>query len=132
MPMAHLSEAADGQNIACNWLQWTDLTAYLDWSALRPMTEFEFEKVCRGPNTAIANEYAWGTTNLVQAQSGALTNAGATNEVSTASGSGLCAYGINSTANGPLRCGFAAGVTNRAPRRSTEFLLRAVWKCRVM
>ena len=108
------NEAADGQNLACNFLKWSDLTAYLDWSALRPMTEFEFEKACRGPNSALAYEYAWGTTDLLQAESGALNNAGATNETSTASGSGLCAYGINNTAKGPLRCGFTAtGSTNR-------------------
>ncbi len=42
------NEADDGQNIPCNWLSWSDLTAFLCWAALRPMTEFEFEKVCRG------------------------------------------------------------------------------------
>jgi hypothetical protein len=41
------NEANDGQNIACNWLSWADLMAYLDWAALRPMTEFEYEKICR-------------------------------------------------------------------------------------
>ncbi len=108
-------EAADGQNIACNWLQWSDLISYLDWSALRPITEFEYEKVCRGPNAVTPNEYAWGSGTILQAQSGALTNPGATNEISTASGAGLCAWGINSTAQGPLRCGFAAtAITNRA------------------
>ncbi len=101
-------EAADGQTLGCNWLQWSDLTAYLDWAALRPMTEMEYEKVCRGPNTALPNEYAWSTTNLLQALSSAVTNAGAANETSTSSGAGLCAYGANTTAGGPLRCGFAA------------------------
>jgi len=95
-------------NVACNWLSWSDLIAYLDWSALRPMTEFEFEKVCRGLVAVAASENAWGTINLLQAESGALNNAGLVNETSTAAGAGLCAYGINNTANGPLRCGFAA------------------------
>jgi formylglycine-generating enzyme required for sulfatase activity len=109
------NEGADGQNIACNWLQWSDLTAYLDWSALRPITEFEFEKVCRGTNTALPGEFAWGTTAILQAQSGAITNSGVANEVSSTSGSGLCAFGSNNTAQGPLRCGFAAtALTNRA------------------
>ncbi len=31
-------EVDDGQNIACNWLSWADLMAFLDWAALRPMT----------------------------------------------------------------------------------------------
>jgi formylglycine-generating enzyme required for sulfatase activity len=106
----------DGQNTACNYLAWSDLIAYLDWSGLRPMTEFEFEKVCRGTSPAALNgEFAWSALNLLQAESGALTNPGQSSEVSTASGSGLCAYGANSAAKGPLRCGFAAGAaTNRA------------------
>jgi formylglycine-generating enzyme required for sulfatase activity len=103
------NEPADGQNIACNWIAWQDVLTYLDWSGLRPMTEMEFEKVCRGPITpAIANEYAWGVTAITQAVAGSLLNAGQGTEVSTASGPGLCAYG-GGGANGPLRCGFAAG-----------------------
>jgi formylglycine-generating enzyme required for sulfatase activity len=110
------NEAVDGQNIACNYLQWSDLMAYLDWSALRPMTEFEYEKVCRGTLPQVVNEYAWGSPAagpfpLTQATSGALTNAGASNELSTALGNGLCAWGANNAALGPLRCGFAATAT---------------------
>lgn len=54
----------DGQNIAMNWLSWADLAAYLDWSALRPMTEMEFEKICRGPLARVEGEYPWGTTDF--------------------------------------------------------------------
>jgi formylglycine-generating enzyme required for sulfatase activity len=54
----------DGQNIAMNWLSWADLAAYLDWSALRPMTELEFEKICRGIAPRVAGEYPWGTTDF--------------------------------------------------------------------
>ena len=115
------NEAADGQNIACNYLQWSDLMAYLDWSALRPMTEFEYEKVCRGTSAQVVNEYAWGVpaaqpspAPITQALSSAIANAGTANEISTASGNGLCAYGANNAALGPLRCGFAAtGSTSR-------------------
>lgn len=102
-------EVGDGGNIACNYLSWPDLMAYLDWSGLRPMSEFEFEKACRGaapvPNP---NENAWSTTTSLQAQSGALSNAGTGTEVSTSSGDGLCAYGAGTNTKGPLRCGFAA------------------------
>jgi len=41
-----------------------DFLAYLDWAALRPMTEFEFEKACRGPLTPVLDEFAWGTTDI--------------------------------------------------------------------
>jgi formylglycine-generating enzyme required for sulfatase activity len=61
------SEADDGENLACNWISWADLMAYLDWSALRPMTEFEYEKICRGTAVPTANENAWSTSNLLQA-----------------------------------------------------------------
>jgi len=37
--------------------------AFLDWSALRPMTEFEYEKACRGPLNPIPYELSWGTTD---------------------------------------------------------------------
>ncbi|MBU0676566.1 MAG: SUMF1/EgtB/PvdO family nonheme iron enzyme [Verrucomicrobia bacterium] len=51
---------------ACNYLSWNDLSAFLDWAALRPMSELEFEKACRGPNAPVPNEYAWGDTVQVQ------------------------------------------------------------------
>lgn len=37
-------------SVAMNYLSWPDLAAYLDWSGLRPFTELEFEKACRGPS----------------------------------------------------------------------------------
>jgi formylglycine-generating enzyme required for sulfatase activity len=57
---------ADAPDRACSYLSWDDLAAYLDWAALRPMTELEFEKACRGPLSTVANEYAWGNTAIVQ------------------------------------------------------------------
>ncbi|MBP6575052.1 MAG: hypothetical protein KA230_11415 [Flavobacteriales bacterium] len=116
------NEVADGQWIACGYLLWTDLSAYLDWAGLRPMTELEFEKACRGPLTPVLNECAWGTTGIAGALYG-LSNMGRNNEqvatgyttaqgnavygatnwvVPTGSGSGS-AYFI-----GPLRVGMLA------------------------
>jgi formylglycine-generating enzyme required for sulfatase activity len=107
-------ENADGQNVACGWLSWQDMIAYLDWAAMRPMTEFEYEKLCRGTEPYFpGTEYAWGTPSLIQATSAALTNAGTPSEISTASGPGLCAYGLNTPTAGPLRSGFAAALTTR-------------------
>jgi formylglycine-generating enzyme required for sulfatase activity len=57
---------ADRPDRACNYLSWDDLMAYLDWAALRPMSELEFEKACRGRDTVVTDEYAWGTTNLFE------------------------------------------------------------------
>jgi len=57
-----VNQSTDGEWIAMNFMAWKDLTAFLDWAALRPMTELEYEKAARGPSTAttIANEYPWG------------------------------------------------------------------------
>ncbi len=56
---------SDRPDRASNYLSWQDLLAYLDWAALRPMTEFEFEKACRGQGP-YAGGYAWGTQNFNQ------------------------------------------------------------------
>ena len=56
-------ENGDGENLPCNQITWSDFAAYLDWSGLRPMTELEFEKACRGTNTPVIHEYAWGNYN---------------------------------------------------------------------
>lgn len=118
-------EAADGEALACNYLSWNDLLAYLDWAALRPMTEFEFEKAARGPSsqgTPTVAAYVWNTTNILQAHAGALTNAGQVSEISTASGNGLCAYNSSNSAHGPLRTGFAAsGSTDRQGAGSSYY-----------
>jgi len=113
---ATFNEVADGQNIACNFLKWTDLLAYLDWAALRPMTELEYEKAARGFDTQVNNAYAWGNTSITNASSNAISGSGTGSELSTATlipGRGLCAHGINSTSAtyGPLRVGFAATQT---------------------
>ncbi len=75
-----LNEANDGQWVACSFLSWADGVAYADWAALRPMTELEFEKACRGPLAPVADEYAWGNTTLETATS-ALTGGGTSAEV---------------------------------------------------
>jgi len=59
-PNAYQSDRPDR---AQNYLSWHDVCAYLDWAALRPITEMEYEKICRGPGPS-AGEYAWGTTSI--------------------------------------------------------------------
>jgi formylglycine-generating enzyme required for sulfatase activity len=102
-------EAADGEWIVCNYLSWDDVTAYLDWAALRPMTELEYEKACRGTLTPLVNEYAWGTASATSLS--ALLNTSQTNEASNTSGANLVS---NSAFSGPVRVGiFATGSSNR-------------------
>ena len=63
-----IAEAAGGgfessaPDRACGYLHWGRLIRYLDWCGLRPMSELEFEKVCRGPKLPWINEYVWGNT----------------------------------------------------------------------
>ena len=103
----------DGEWIACNWISWMDLAAYTDWAALRPVTEVEYEKLCRGQSSAVADEYAWGGTDVTSfIQPTDILFAGTENEAVNKSGKGLCNYGqANQTTNGPLRCDFAATLT---------------------
>lgn len=46
-----------------NFVSWDDGCAYLDWAGLRPMTELEYEKACRGSETPLAHEFPWGTAD---------------------------------------------------------------------
>ncbi len=75
------NESNDGQDIACNWLSHNDVGAFLDWAGLRPMTELEYEKACRGTVTSgPMREYCWGSTNRV-ATDYTLSNSGESGEV---------------------------------------------------
>ncbi|MBM4143062.1 MAG: DUF4838 domain-containing protein [Lentisphaerae bacterium] len=51
---------------ACNLLSWWDAAQFAAWAGLRPMTEMEYEKACRGPRRPTANEFAWGTTGIAR------------------------------------------------------------------
>jgi formylglycine-generating enzyme required for sulfatase activity len=105
-------EPEDGQNIACNYLSWADLAAYLDWAALRPMTELEYEKAARGTLAPVANEYAWGSASIITGATG-ISNAGLTNETASNVGAN-CAYGGAAGVQGPMRVGnFGQGVNTR-------------------
>jgi formylglycine-generating enzyme required for sulfatase activity len=98
----------DGQHRSCNFLSWDDLSAYLDWAGLRPMTELEFEKVCRGPQAPLPGEFAWGDSVVIDANT--VREDGHATEHVTERGDaqvGLASHGYDGP-QGPLRCGFAA------------------------
>ena len=80
----------DGEWVGMNGIYWADISAFLDWSGLRPMTELEFEKACRGELPAVLNERAWGTAAHTSALFANVTNASqATEGNSTANGNCL-------------------------------------------
>ena len=103
----HLSNGtyyADTPDRACNYLSWGDVFAYCDWAGLRPISELEFEKVCRGHLAPIPNEYAWGDTVIVRAQSFDGVDGSGTETVHEVTAN--CNY--NNGIAGPIRVGIFA------------------------
>ena len=103
----------DGQTYACGYITWMDGAAYSDWAGLRPMTELEYEKACRGPNYPVTYEYAWGTTAIHSPVGGYYTYnheyRGWFDEIITNTGentgnANYCCLGTG----GPVRCGIYA------------------------
>ena len=101
---------------AANGASLEDVMAFLDWSALRPMTEFEYEKASRGTNISpIPNEYVWGNTTIT-ASSGVL-DAGLINETVTTGNTNYA-----NSIQRPLRCGvFATNSSSRVSSGGTYF-----------
>ena len=54
----------------CSGLTWDAGMTYAAWAGLRPMTELEFEKACRGPLTPVPGEFAWGSAETASAKAG--------------------------------------------------------------
>lgn len=102
---------ATSGNRACNFIAYDDILAYLDWAALRPYTEMEFEKICRGPAVYVPGEFAWGSTFIVDGNT-VVNDGSPTESVSNAipPGSGIANYN-NNIILGPLRCGFPGTAT---------------------
>jgi formylglycine-generating enzyme required for sulfatase activity len=97
---------------AQNYLSWHDLCAYLDWAALRPITEMEYEKICRGPG-GLLGEYAWGSTNITAGTTIGITPENGT-EVFTNAGANCTYNNVTYTGGdggqGPVRVGIHAKV----------------------
>ncbi len=114
--------SGDGEWVACNYLSWEDGIAYLDWSGLRPMTELEFEKACRGPLGAVGGEFSWGTA-IIAENGYSLFDEGSVGErisVNYSGTAGNALYGSTlGSILGPARVGiFAGNVANDGRVRS--------------
>ena len=107
-------------HVACNYVTHLDALAYAAWAGLRPMTELEFEKACRGPIKPVPNEYAWGSDRIAGMDSWTgqykLRNAGRPDETlvwegvdgpDAARGNAVCDR-TNDELSGPLRVGIFA------------------------
>lgn len=98
-----------------------DNNAYMDWAALRPMTELEYEKACRGPVFPKAGEFAWGTS-VVAASDYTVISANSFNERvgNPATSVGNAMYRDTSgNFSGPGRCGIFAASALSSTREQT-------------
>ncbi|MCK5148099.1 SUMF1/EgtB/PvdO family nonheme iron enzyme [bacterium] len=123
--------SADVPDRACNYITWMDGCSYADWAGLRPMTEFEFEKACRGSVGPVTGEYAWGNTNIAEVTyvftNDGLANSAVTNTVAGPTGNFFC--GVTNTIppddhtfDGPIRCGiFASSTSSRTEAGATYY-----------
>lgn len=103
---------AETPDRSCNFMYWVYSLAYASWSGLRPMTEFEFEKSCRGPALPVANENAWGNTTK-RAIGSSLVGVDGSGTERYSAGNAIYA---GSSPSGPVRAGIFA--TNNADRVS--------------
>lgn len=97
--------------VACNYLTAADMLAYADWCGLRPMTEMEYEKLCRPfyPTETGRGDFPWNTNTKVPATS--LTEE-ATRYERPSAGNANVNFGGNIP--GPVRSGaFLAGAATR-------------------
>lgn len=78
-------------NRAMIYMSFADLLSYLDWAALRPLTEMEYEKACRGPRDFVPGEFAWGNVSYREARNFTGTTSGL--EICTDSAANLHFYG---------------------------------------
>ena len=107
-------------NVAMNYVSNARMLAFLDWAGLRPMTELEYEKACRGTAAPVAGEFAWGTA-AIATQEYVLVNSGtATERLSNpAEGVGNASYDQTSDGSGPNRVGIhAASAVNQTREES--------------
>jgi len=110
---------------AQNFLSWGDVAAFLQWDCLRPVTELEWEKACRGPGTVtVPAAYAWGSIVISQATT---FNAPAVENGTETFSSGTAVYGNTAFTNGsggtgPARVGiFCTSTSTQATAGCTYF-----------
>ncbi|OFX79689.1 MAG: hypothetical protein A2X12_00180 [Bacteroidetes bacterium GWE2_29_8] len=119
-PYIHFS---DRPYRAQNFISWADITAYLDWAALAPMSEIQYEKACRGTMGYFPGEYAWGNTYRIAGN-----NFNNTEDGTEILNTGNCIFNNitftgGDASNGPVRVGIFAtpSVTNREQSGATYY-----------
>ncbi|PKP46620.1 MAG: hypothetical protein CVT95_06770 [Bacteroidetes bacterium HGW-Bacteroidetes-12] len=125
---SHPAFAAGSPDRPLMLTNYADFYSYLDWSGLRPMTELEYEKACRGSRgigfLPTPDEFAWGDISIKAGPGYTLTNAGLPNEtVNAVNILGNAAYSLTNNSR-PYRAGiFAASLAtpNRVEAGATYY-----------
>jgi formylglycine-generating enzyme required for sulfatase activity len=113
VPRVYSTSRPDRAN---NYVSSADMMAYLDWAALRPMTELEYEKAARGPLAPQLNDRIWGSAGccintsitLTGTENGTETGSSAPNF----SGTGTVSQGDGGS--GPVRVGIYATASSNS------------------
>jgi formylglycine-generating enzyme required for sulfatase activity len=120
VPRVYITVRPDRAN---SYMSWPDGAAYSDWAGLRPLSELEYEKACRGFLNSVVNEYAWGTTTAVLGN----TLSGTENGTETVTESGANTSNIQATRSGgdgnqgPLRVGIHATATSTRTQAGSSY-----------
>ena len=59
---------AEATGRACNFLSWPDILSFTAWAGLRPPTNLEYEKACRGSRAVARAEDAWAPATCAPAE----------------------------------------------------------------
>ncbi|MEM9528823.1 MAG: SUMF1/EgtB/PvdO family nonheme iron enzyme, partial [Bacteroidota bacterium] len=108
-------------DIALNYVASIMTLSYLDWAGLRPITELEYEKACRGPLNTVNGEFAWGNGNLHNTVY-TYANVGTPDEITLDPGVGTgnaVVFGTTGEPFGPKRVGMLAASAVNNTREET-------------
>ncbi len=111
----------DGQNVALTHARFTFCCNFADWACLRPMTELEYEKACRGPLLARIDEFAWGSHIMLDMH--LVRNNLTWNNWSTGAYGYNTLYGSNSRDGRFLNIGLANEMTNKPEGTTDKYLM---------
>ena len=99
-----------------SYLSIADMNSYMDWTGMRPLSELEYEKACRGPILPKSGEFAWGSANI-NSVNYTVVNAGFSSEriTNSATNTGNALYSLtDANFSGPARNGiFAHSAVNK-------------------
>ncbi len=115
-------EDGDGQCVACNYMSLYDALFYAVWAGLRPMSELEYERICRTPfpQKPVEREYVWNSNSGISRVTSITAKGMETEGTSDADRNVNSNNGLTGNDLGPVRCGlFAKTNTNQVAAGAT-------------